>query len=241
MIRRFAAVVGALVMVVAGTTTTLADSAGAQDTVHRVTGAGYLGGIGCESTVTCFAVGVDASLSAGSIATLTNGIPGAATTVSSVGQLNDIACWSSQRCVAVGDNTPETEGAVVPVTGGSPGSAVAIAGAGELSSVACMPSPSTTCYATGQSATNGEGVLLAMVNGVPGKAMPVKGSTTLNDITCASTTTCYASGVHSDGIAVVVTINNGAVSAVTPVPAASRAVWRRMHERFAVLCRRSKE
>jgi hypothetical protein len=220
MIHRFAALAGALGMVLAGANVALAETGSTQFSVHRVTSADTLIGVACETATICIGVGnAHENSQEGAVITITDGVPGVATPVPSSGLLRDVACWSSQRCVAVGFVAGSLAGEIVPITNGRPGAAIPAPGIFELWHVACLPSPSDTCYAVGRSTARSAGAVIAIVDGVPGAVTVVRQSTRLIGIACPSATTCYAGGIHRPGIAVAVTLVNGDLTEVSRVDA----------------------
>jgi hypothetical protein len=189
--------------------------------VHDAPGTIELTGVGCETASTCVAVGAGpTSPTDGTVVTITNGVPGAATAVAATGSLLAATCWSTTRCVAVGPSPSGAAGVVLPITGGVPGTAVQIPASSLLLGVACLPRPSTICYAVGTNASRTKGIVLKITNGVPGATTLVPGSFELDMIDCPTATTCVAAGGTSSERGVVVTLDKGKPSGVSNVPSA---------------------
>jgi hypothetical protein len=213
MIRTIVAAVGVLGFVLGS-----ASAGAATATVHDVAGTIELAGVGCETSTTCIAVGAGPTVPTdGTVVTVTNGVPGAATAVAATGSLLAVTCWSETRCVAVGPSSGAA-GVVLPITNGVPGTAVPIPASSLLLGVACLPSPSTTCYAVGTNASGTKGIVLAIKKGVPGATTLVPGSFELDMIDCPTATTCYASGGTSAEHGVVVTLDMGKPVGLSNVP-----------------------
>jgi hypothetical protein len=214
MIRTIVAAVGVLGFVLGGTTA-IATSV----SVHDAPGTIELTGVGCETASTCVAVGAGpTSPTDGTVVTVTNGVPGAATAVAATGSLLAVTCWSTTRCVAVGPSPSGAAGVVLPITNGVPGTAVQIPASSLLLGVACLPSPSTTCYAVGTSASRTRGIVLEIKNGVPGATTLVRGSFELDMIACPGSSTCLAAGGTAPGHGVIVTLGDGKPVGVSNVP-----------------------
>jgi hypothetical protein len=216
MIRKVVIGIGVIGMLVAGTSAAAASPV----VVRDVPGTIELAGVGCETASTCIAVGAGPTVPTdGTVVTVTNGVPGAATAVAATGSLLAVTCWSATRCVAVGPSSGAA-GVVLPITNGVPGTAVPIPASSLLLGVACLPSPSTTCYAVGTNASGTKGIVLAIKNGVPGATTLVPGSFELDMIDCPTTTTCFAAGGTASRRGVLVTLDNGKPSGMSDVPSA---------------------
>lgn len=154
---------------------------------------GYLSGVACPSTTTCYAVGSDEGTSTADILATTNGgatwmaqVP-AAQEVNQARSLAAVACSSVADCLAVGSDglLSTTDGGT---TWNNEDDLLGVALGGEPDGVAC-PS-ATTCYVVAGGTS--KNIVVTTDGGTTWTVRTLSSPTSLTGVACPSTTECFA-------------------------------------------------
>jgi hypothetical protein len=163
-----------------------------------------LGGIACQGTNACTAVGQDGSGNAIvlPITDAANLTLGSITTITQASGLSDISCPLSTWCVAVGGANVtgppnDLEGAVVTLPLGGVDAVQLVPGTSGLSSVDCVSASScVTVGAVFVTCCQANGVVVPIDDGVAGTETTLPSTSTLEGVACWNATSCMASGAQ---------------------------------------------
>jgi len=168
------------------------------------------GHVTCPSATVCVVAGAESLSTApggvvGTVQWLTSGTPTATVVVNGTSNLTGVACTSATRCIAAGqfngkvtsNGTKQYGEVAVVTTSSTTAHAHRVAKTEDLSSVACTANKSCVVVGFGGSIAKHHGVVVGVKNAHIGSARPAPGVGQFTEVSCGSSTTCWATGLHS--------------------------------------------